>query len=736
MATQIQIRRDDTAGWAAADPILAQGELGLDTDLNTFKIGNGTATWTELSFYAGSGDTFVPLPDFLTYAQGREHLAVLNTNFGWDSSGAWFGPTAMGGTSYPVFTDFTINQNDAVTVEFNVEIDQECNDVGLCVYLDGDTPQWQWGIDTTRIAAQFDCLMPMLVGITEEYQGERSNIPTPGMYHVRFTYNPIGGTPVQFEYFQGTTTETLINSMTLNETLGAGSYRVGFAADNGGGKTYISDLSITVNEDTPYTDTLQNGSSGGSVDIADFVFEYDGDQSTMTIHNHDMRIQTTRDDTQDADIDINSADDIWITSNDTLELTSVTDEIRLRTGENAANQWLFTSIGTIELPTLNSSINSGVDGTVITDSRTATFSNNYQDASIGIQTNTSIVLAVTADTSWFASYTVDTSNPATITFADSTTVQTTNVYDGTSQGTAGVIFQWVGDLTKTFEETYPLTITGNVYQPNNYVGITANGADWQFASDGEIRFPSTQPSNNRTGTGEVLQFGNPTQQSIITGSKPTVDNPTAQRLVIAGQDGIEGTSFDGEGGDIYLWGGQGGGFTGSGGDIKVDAGNGTLDGGGGTIKVRGGYSVNSNGGFVDIYAGDSSMGSGGNVNIAAGTNQSVSEAIGGSVYIYGGGSADANGGGSVGLYTYQNGKIILSGEGGEFLNDASNPNNQIATLSSLPFILVATPVTSIGQDGDVPGRGAIDANYIYYCVDAYNGTNNIWKRVAWSSDTW
>lgn len=53
MANKIQIRRDTTANWTAADPILSQGELGLDTTLNKIKIGNGTSNWSALSFYFG-----------------------------------------------------------------------------------------------------------------------------------------------------------------------------------------------------------------------------------------------------------------------------------------------------------------------------------------------------------------------------------------------------------------------------------------------------------------------------------------------------------------------------------------------------------------------------------------------------------------------------------------------------------------------------------------------------------
>ena len=48
----------------------------------------------------------------------------------------------------------------------------------------------------------------------------------------------------------------------------------------------------------------------------------------------------------------------------------------------------------------------------------------------------------------------------------------------------------------------------------------------------------------------------------------------------------------------------------------------------------------------------------------------------------------------------------------------------------------AAPVSSIGLDGDLQGAVTFDSNYIYYCTADYDGVTNIWKRVAWSGDTW
>jgi len=60
MAIQIQIRRDTAANWTSANPILAQGELGLETDTNKLKIGNGSTVWTSLACSGSTDPIFHP----------------------------------------------------------------------------------------------------------------------------------------------------------------------------------------------------------------------------------------------------------------------------------------------------------------------------------------------------------------------------------------------------------------------------------------------------------------------------------------------------------------------------------------------------------------------------------------------------------------------------------------------------------------------------------------------------
>ncbi len=54
MAVRIQFRRGTAAEWASADPTLAAGELGYESDTGQFKIGNGVNNWANLVYGAVS----------------------------------------------------------------------------------------------------------------------------------------------------------------------------------------------------------------------------------------------------------------------------------------------------------------------------------------------------------------------------------------------------------------------------------------------------------------------------------------------------------------------------------------------------------------------------------------------------------------------------------------------------------------------------------------------------------
>ena len=50
MANRLQLRRDGAQQWANVNPILAQGELGIEIDTSRLKIGDGVTSWNSLKY--------------------------------------------------------------------------------------------------------------------------------------------------------------------------------------------------------------------------------------------------------------------------------------------------------------------------------------------------------------------------------------------------------------------------------------------------------------------------------------------------------------------------------------------------------------------------------------------------------------------------------------------------------------------------------------------------------------
>ena len=63
MATvRIQLRRGTSSQWDNANPTLAAGEIGIETDTNTFKFGDGVTAWNDLDYaLSDTVDDYIPL---------------------------------------------------------------------------------------------------------------------------------------------------------------------------------------------------------------------------------------------------------------------------------------------------------------------------------------------------------------------------------------------------------------------------------------------------------------------------------------------------------------------------------------------------------------------------------------------------------------------------------------------------------------------------------------------------
>ena len=73
MAIQIQFRRGTAYEWSHVNPILALAEMGIETDTNLFKIGNGALHWNDLDYGGIQGYT-----GSIGYAGSVGNIAVDN----------------------------------------------------------------------------------------------------------------------------------------------------------------------------------------------------------------------------------------------------------------------------------------------------------------------------------------------------------------------------------------------------------------------------------------------------------------------------------------------------------------------------------------------------------------------------------------------------------------------------------------------------------------------------------
>jgi len=76
MADRIQFRRDTVENWEEYNPILADGEIGIERDSQRFKLGDGIKVWTELPYSSNrlTDDYFayIDKEDVVNMAYGSE----------------------------------------------------------------------------------------------------------------------------------------------------------------------------------------------------------------------------------------------------------------------------------------------------------------------------------------------------------------------------------------------------------------------------------------------------------------------------------------------------------------------------------------------------------------------------------------------------------------------------------------------------------------------------------------
>jgi hypothetical protein len=72
MAIRMQQRRGTSEQWTLANPILAEGEIGFETDNNQFKVGDGVNQWSSLAYFVNLDGISGTLGDYILLSEKGE----------------------------------------------------------------------------------------------------------------------------------------------------------------------------------------------------------------------------------------------------------------------------------------------------------------------------------------------------------------------------------------------------------------------------------------------------------------------------------------------------------------------------------------------------------------------------------------------------------------------------------------------------------------------------------------
>lgn len=99
-------RRDTVANWVAANPTLGLGEVGVETDTNRFKIGDGATYWTALEYAVMDPENIQALIDAVDdhavssgYVDAAGHLILVRNDATEIDAGLVRGPAGATGSA-------------------------------------------------------------------------------------------------------------------------------------------------------------------------------------------------------------------------------------------------------------------------------------------------------------------------------------------------------------------------------------------------------------------------------------------------------------------------------------------------------------------------------------------------------------------------------------------------------------------------------------------------------------
>jgi hypothetical protein len=119
MATRMQQRRGTAAQWTAANPILAAGEIGFETDTSKFKMGNGSSTWSALQYFANAAELAAIIDGAPALLNTLDELAAAigdDANFAATVAGHTSATTSVHGIANTAALATTAAMNTAISI--------------------------------------------------------------------------------------------------------------------------------------------------------------------------------------------------------------------------------------------------------------------------------------------------------------------------------------------------------------------------------------------------------------------------------------------------------------------------------------------------------------------------------------------------------------------------------------------------------------------------------------------
>lgn len=129
MAIQVQLRRDTAANWTSVNPTLAQGEVGIETDTLSLKIGDGLTDWNTLPYYSTGESTiynsgFNYQTDAIVGLGGKIYISLQDNNLGNDpaTEPTWWEEFSGGGGGGLDKTFQTLTEAATITFDASISV--------------------------------------------------------------------------------------------------------------------------------------------------------------------------------------------------------------------------------------------------------------------------------------------------------------------------------------------------------------------------------------------------------------------------------------------------------------------------------------------------------------------------------------------------------------------------------------------------------------------------------------